>query len=96
MDQAFDDPVRRPPPRQVEKKPLEEVSTEKSTKSLGEIYEDEYMMKIHNYDKQKEELDGKKVRLEKILFLIILFLIILFLIILFLIILFLIILLLII
>ena len=61
MDQAFDDPVRRPPPRQVEKKPLEEVSTEKSTKGLGEIYEDEYMMKIHNYDKQKEELDGKKV-----------------------------------
>lgn len=61
MDQAFDDPVRRPPPRQVEKKQIEEVSTEKSTKGLGEIYEDEYMMKIHNYDKQKEELDGKKV-----------------------------------
>lgn len=42
--------------------PLEEVSTEKSTKGLGEIYEDEYMLQVHNYDKQKQELDTKKVR----------------------------------
>lgn len=64
LDQAFDDPVRKAAPREKEKKPLEEVSTEKSTKGLGEIYEDEYMLQVHNYDKQKQELDTKKVRQE--------------------------------
>ena len=39
------------------------MSTEKSAKGLGEIYEDEYMLQVHNYDKKKEELDGKKVAL---------------------------------
>ncbi|KAK8819940.1 hypothetical protein WA538_002041 [Blastocystis sp. DL] len=64
LDQAFDDPVRKAAPREKEKKPLEEVSTEKSAKGLGEIYEDEYMLQVHNYDKKKEELDGKKKELQ--------------------------------
>ena len=42
---------------------MEEVSTEKSTKGLAEIYEDEYMLQMHNLDKKKDELDKKKVRL---------------------------------
>ena len=63
MDQAFDDPVRKAPPREKEKKPVEEVSTEKSSKSLGEIYEDEYMLQVHNFDKKKQELDTKKVHM---------------------------------
>ena len=61
LDQAFDDPVRKQAPREEAKKEVEEVSTEKSSKGLAEIYEDEYMLQMHNYDKKKDELDKKKV-----------------------------------
>lgn len=61
MDQAFDDPIRKQAPREEAKKEVEEVSTEKSSKGLAEIYEDEYMLQMHNYDKKKDELDKKKV-----------------------------------
>ena len=61
LDQAFDDPIRKQAPREEAKKEVEEVSTEKSSKGLAEIYEDEYMLQMHNYDKKKDELDKKKV-----------------------------------
>lgn len=61
LDQAFDDPIRKQAPREEVKKEVEEVSTEKSAKGLAEIYEDEYMLQMHNLDKKKDELDKKKV-----------------------------------
>lgn len=45
---------------------MEEVSTEKSSKGLAEIYEDEYMLQMHNLDKKKDELDKKKVCLDRV------------------------------
>ena len=48
------------------KKEVEEVSTEKSSKGLAEIYEDEYMLQMHNLDKKKDELDKKKVCLDRV------------------------------
>lgn len=42
------------------------MSTEKSSKGLAEIYEDEYMLQMHNLDKKKDELDKKKVQVVKL------------------------------
>ena len=66
LDQAFDDPIRKQAPREEVKKEVEEVSTEKSSKGLAEIYEDEYMLQMHNLDKKKDELDKKKVCLDRV------------------------------
>ena len=63
MDQAFDDPVRKAPPREKVENQVEEVSTEKSEKGLGEIYEAEYMKQMHNVDKSKEEIKELFTRL---------------------------------
>lgn len=65
LDQAFDDPIRKQAPREEAKKEVEEVSTEKSTKGLAEIYEDEYMKQMHNVDLKKDALDKKKVSVLK-------------------------------
>lgn len=66
MDQAFDDPVRKAPPREKVEKEAEEVSTEKSEKGLGEIYEAEYMKQMHNVDKSKAEVDKKKEEIKEL------------------------------
>ena len=66
MDQAFDDPVRKAPPREKVEKEVEEVSTEKSEKGLGEIYEAEYMKQMHNVDKSKAEVDKKKEEIKEL------------------------------
>ena len=58
--------MRKEAPREQAKREVEEVSTEKSEKGLGEIYEAEYMKQMHSVDKNQAELDKKKAEIKEL------------------------------
>ena len=57
--------MRKEAPREKAVREVEEVSTEKSEKGLGEIYEAEYMKQMHSVDKNQAELDKKKAEIKE-------------------------------